>query len=529
MYKVMIVEDEVLVRVGLKTTIDWEAMGFTIIAEASNGEQGYELYLKHRPEVVITDIKMPKQDGLWLVEQIRKQDTETRILMLTCYDEFSYARKALKVGADDYILKSEVEDEELIKLMDTVKTRLDMQNRARAAKDRSLADPESLKHSLMSDLMNNSFDINERLLKSLQELNFLTDSSSYAFMKITTLHNSDQPMDKRQTEDAVMNILYEQMNQYDISYMTGHQNNRHLLFLASAKLNKSEMKRILAAAAGGAKQYFDISVHAVYSGVFTQIAMAGGIYKDFTLKAELLFYPLQTSGTIRPADNISFTEPNVFDLKRSYNTGMIEAIGHEDFEHAEELLKETGHYFEQNLVSPKTVKIFYSNLMGDIFNNYGFFLAGREEFETHETYHYRIIHSEGLSDILELMTAFSKALISVIKGMRYNNSRFLINHTLNYLENHYTENISLEDAAKEMNISKHYLCSIFKKETGENMSLYINKLRIEKAKQLLLESDSRIKEVFEKVGYSNQQYFSKIFKKITGMTVNEYKESLIKK
>jgi two-component system response regulator YesN len=83
--------------------------------------------------------------------------------------------------------------------------------------------------------------------------------------------------------------------------------------------------------------------------------------------------------------------------------------------------------------------------------------------------------------------------------------------------------------AKELNLSKHYLCSIFKKETGENMSLYINKLRIEKAKQMLLESDVKIKEIFEKVGYSNQQYFSKIFKKITGMTVIDYKESIGKK
>ena len=78
--------------------------------------------------------------------------------------------------------------------------------------------------------------------------------------------------------------------------------------------------------------------------------------------------------------------------------------------------------------------------------------------------------------------------------------------------------------AEELNVSKHYLSSIFKKETGENMSFFINKLRIEKAKQLLLESDMKIKEVFEQVGYSDQQYFSKVFKKITGKTVVEYKE-----
>ena len=126
MYKVLIVDDEVLVRVGLKTTIDWEANGFMVVSEASNGEQGYEQYKKHIPDVIITDIKMPKKDGLWLVEKVRKENKSTIILVLTCYDEFSYARKALKFGADDYILKSEVEDEELVAVMQSVKKKIEV-------------------------------------------------------------------------------------------------------------------------------------------------------------------------------------------------------------------------------------------------------------------------------------------------------------------------------------------------------------------------------------------------------------------
>ncbi|GMQ62612.1 response regulator [Vallitalea maricola] len=129
MYKVLIIDDEVLVRVGLKTTINWENIGFTVVAEASNGEQGYEQYKKHMPDVIITDIRMPKKDGLWLVEEVRKENADVKILVLTCYDEFSYARKALKVGADDYILKSEVEDEELISIMSKIKNKIEVQNK----------------------------------------------------------------------------------------------------------------------------------------------------------------------------------------------------------------------------------------------------------------------------------------------------------------------------------------------------------------------------------------------------------------
>ena len=123
-----------------------------------------------------------------------------------------------------------------------------------------------------------------------------------------------------------------------------------------------------------------------------------------------------------------------------------------------------------------------------------------------------------------MLLEFTVKAINEIHNIRYNNPKAIINQAINYIQHHYDEKISLEDVAQKLNLSKHYLCSAFKKVTGENMSLYINKLRIEKAKSLLLESDGRIKEIFEEVGYSNQQYFSKVFKKITGITVMEYKE-----
>jgi two-component system response regulator YesN len=529
MYKILIVDDEVLVRVGLKTTIDWEALGFTIVSEASNGEQGYENYQKYRPDVIFTDIRMPKQDGLWLVEKIRREDTEAKILVLTCYDEFSYARKALKSGADDYILKSEVEDEELIKLMASVKEKLDHQNREKAMKENILADPKNLKHSVFNDLRQKSFMIDESLQKDLTELGFPIADTAFAFIGISVRMPGEARTDTAQVTEAVLNILYEQLNQYSVAYVDGQQSNLYLIFASSPKLNATELKRMLAFVTNGARQYFDVPVNAVYSGVFGQLELAEKRYREFAEKSQVLFYRYKDGSSIRQAETVGFTEPNVFELRKTWNRAYIEVIGYENLEKAKELIRQMGDYFEQQQVSPMTVKIFYSNLMGDLFSSYGLFLSDREIFEAHEAYHYRITDAGYLEDINKLFDGFSADLIHVIRDMRYNNSRYMINQALNFIEYHYAEDISLEDVAKELSLSKHYLCAVFKKETGENMSLYINKLRIEKAKQLLLESDVKIKELFEKVGYSNQQYFSKIFKKITGMTVVEYKEGMGRK
>ncbi|MGB8450775.1 MAG: response regulator [Anaerocolumna sp.] len=528
MYKVMIVDDEVLVRVGLKTTIDWEAIGFTIVAEAANGEQGYENYLKYKPDVIITDIKMPKQDGLWLVEKVQKENADAKILVLTCYDEFSFARKALKGGAYDYILKSEVEDEELIKLMVSLKEKMDKQNKEKTGKNVK-SNIEDLKPSVVSGLIKEGFQMDERLLKLLSELDFPTTNSAYAYLSISIHHSLEAQTDMAKINYAVMNILYEQFKQYAISYIDIQQSNQYLLFISSPGLKTADIKKTFASAANGAVQYFNVSLNAVYSEVFNQIEQVGNIYKEFTDKAQVLFYKLNKSNRITQMDAINFKESNVFDLKIAYNMNFIEAIGHEDFDKVKELTREIGENFENEYVSPMIVKIFYSNLIGDLFSSYGLFLSNREIFETHKTYHYQIERSDQLRNINKLLIDFSGNLIKEIQNIRYHNSKSLINQALNFIKYHYTEKISLDDVAEELSVSKHYLSSIFKKETGENMSLYINKLRIETAKQLLLESDIKIKEVFEKAGYSDQQYFSKVFKKITGLTVIEYKEGMGRK
>jgi two-component system response regulator YesN len=250
-----------------------------------------------------------------------------------------------------------------------------------------------------------------------------------------------------------------------------------------------------------------------------------GVYKTFIEKAQVLFYKYETSYFITNMNSISFSEPKVFNLEKEYNKLFIEAIGQESLDRAKELLHEMSCYFEQSNVNPMIVKIFTSKLIGDIFSSYGLFIENNQEINNNEYYHQQIEISENLRGIMYLLIDFTSKVIIVIQQMRYTNSKLLINRALHYIDQHYDEKISLEDVAQKLHLSKNYLCNAFKKATGENMSLYINKLRIEKAKRLLVESDGRIKEIFEEAGYSNQQYFSKVFKKITGMTVMEYKES----
>lgn len=217
MYKVLIVDDEVLVRIGLKNTIDWESIGFTVVAEASNGEQGYAQYLKHEPDVVITDIKMPKKDGLWLTDKIHKLSKDVKILVLTCYDEFQFARTALKNGASDYMLKSEIVDEELVALMQKFKNELDEASDHRPARPQTITNQNAIKRSLLNDLIKVKFELDSKLLERFMAQGFKTEQTKYAFLYLQNKIKDNQS--SKTISETTINLIIDHLNERGIVYL----------------------------------------------------------------------------------------------------------------------------------------------------------------------------------------------------------------------------------------------------------------------------------------------------------------------
>ncbi|WP_082687073.1 response regulator [Bacillus sp. FJAT-27445] len=111
--KVLIVDDDTIVRRGLAATVDWERFGMTVVGDAPNGKRGWEEFLRHEPDVVITDIVMPEENGLEFSQKIKVSRPQTKILLLSCHKDFDYAQAGLKLGASGYLLKTAFDDEEL--------------------------------------------------------------------------------------------------------------------------------------------------------------------------------------------------------------------------------------------------------------------------------------------------------------------------------------------------------------------------------------------------------------------------------
>lgn len=527
LYKVLIVDDEVLLRVGLKTTIDWEQVGFTVVAEAANGEQGYEQYKRYNPDVIITDIKMPKKDGLWLVEKIRKENPYVSILVLTCYDEFSYARNALKVGADDYILKSEVEDEELLHTMETVKNKLDKQNKNKDISNTVSTNKNDIRRALFNDMIKVEFDIDENLATRCQLIGFPLKNALFAFASVSIGNGQDNTNNSRQITQAVINILFNLMEDRKIEYIYHHKEGKYNFLLSSPNLNLTEVKRIFITAKQGAKQYFDRALQIVYTDEIDNSEKLNDQYKDFVNKEQILFYKYDDSFYLENTKNILLKELNAFEVKKNYSQLLlIDYIVQDNMESVKRFMEELHKYFKLKNAHPSSVKLFFTDIVANLFHHYEQLFEQGEQRMNHELYHYQILNAVTLKDVCNVMGNLLESINTEIRQYAQNNAKLLTNQAVRYIEQHFDEMISLKDVAENLNISKPYLCNIFKKEMGDNMSHYINHLRIEKAKQLLLRKDKKVKEIFEEVGFSNQQYFSKVFKKLTGMTVLEYKEKI---
>lgn len=535
MYRIMIVDDEILVRVGLKSTIDWNSIGFEIVAEASNGEQAYEQFLSYEPDVILTDIKMPKMDGLKLTELVKARNPKVKVVILTCYDEFAYAREALKLGASNYILKSEIEDEELINLLITIHNELDAEmgkmERYSILQRQISSNINNLKEKLLSDLIDSKVMLDQEFYRKCESLNLNLENRNFVLSVLYKDNMEDfanySDADWQLLDSGVINIVNEIMNEKGIKFLTCTKGNNFVLVIIKEDITKSDVEGIIVRMKEAILKYLNISITAILSKEFSAISLTSGAYKDCEKGSQMMFYNKKGSLLYTNGDKLS--EANVVDFRESYTKPLLESMDEENTNKAEDIVAGIEKIFIDKRVNPVQAKLHYISLISDVLEHYSGCFSDENEVNDYSNYSNLILNSAKISDVSRLLKIFAENVVNSVKKNRMVNSRNIIHQAKSYVEKNYDKKVSLESLAAHINLSKQYLCYIFKRETGENVSVYINKVKVEKAKELIKKYDYKVKELFDKVGFSDQQYFCKIFKKITGMTIAEYKEDILKK
>ena len=205
MIKVLIADDEPLVRAGIKTVLPWNMYGFDVIAEAADGKEAYEKILKLKPDILITDIKMPGMDGITLLKRLKQEKISIQSLVLSCFDEFELVREAMKYGAHDYIRKLSIDPAKLLEVLKEMKEAISDQPEKSASFSLNTDD---LKYLFIKRLQNQGFEDHEQVENVLHNIKLDISIQDYHLIRF-----SFEPDTAPITDTNRKNMIYNLLNQ----------------------------------------------------------------------------------------------------------------------------------------------------------------------------------------------------------------------------------------------------------------------------------------------------------------------------
>ncbi len=519
MYRVLIAEDEILVRLGIKNLIDWEGLGLHIIADVDNGQDALRIFEEENPEIVITDIKMPIMDGMELIRRIRTLNKDTKIVILSCLEDFELARSAITYGVSEYISKVSMSSEDIekvvIKLLDEIKegdVRLSSKD-TDTSTDKVLKNQKSVEKKLKSIILSNE-PSNEDIELRLKELNSCLGKEALSII-IFEVGNYDIFADK-----VNFNILLDMLKSKFSPFFNGEiitDDSKKIITIVNlhdVKNDGSNCDRV---------REFVEDIQNLLNGYFG-ISAAVGISsrRDGFQNLKLLFS--EASEALRMkfccGNNSIFTWKE--DIRALYNTNILEKL-----EQKQSLLLNE-EFIQSHRISFYKSKL--NNLIKKALDSDVAFLkmffqvmywhsvelthSGMDISELLLDKQNRLIECETLDEFFEVFEEYIKNLNDLKTKNKYTCKEII--DAVTYMEGNCHKSLTLQEVADYTGISPNYLSSLFKKQLNEGFVEHLTKLRIQKAKELLFETNLKLYEIAIETGFSDEAYFSRIFKKYTG-------------
>lgn len=516
MYKVIIAEDELFVRLGIRMSVSWETLGMEVVADVENGQQALQAWEVWKPDIIITDIKMPLMDGISLVREIRKKDERTRFIILSCLEEFQIVREAISMGVTDYVLKLTMTQEDMEKVLRKAVKELDVLDGSYREK-KAPEDKKQFEEELRAWLYYR-LDMSPKRRRIIEEA--FPEMPGRAVRMILLEIDRYQEC-KKSFNDSYGTILDSAAENILSELLEGRP---HILLIE--KEGRSVL--ILSETAGEGELPADTEklldhireVFGRYLGSTVTFAVSrpGKGYEEFGtlfhqcsfLLEKKFFYGTNRTLLYRGMEQ----EESKLLIRRKMDRlirGMDEETEILRLQEAEEAFCQHGnpvtirHFFEH------TINVKMGKLLPDSQQRYRIVEAYAERFKLSQT----------LDEVLEIYRD-AENFLKRDDGEKQELSK-PVRDILLFIQNHYAEDITLDQIARKVDLSRTYVSGLFKKELGVNLTNYITNYRIEKAKELLRETNLKSYEIAEKVGFLDESYFSRSFKKVTGMSPNAYK------
>lgn len=536
MLKVFLVEDEIIVREGIKKNIDWEKNGYTFVGEASDGELAYPMIMELKPDIIITDIKMPFMDGLELSKLVRREMPKVKIMILSGYDEFEYAKEAISIGITDYLVKP-ISGTRLIEAIDRVKKVIDeekVQQEFYEQFKREHQENQILeKQRFFEDLVSKRLSVSEVLDKG-RALDMELSAGAYNIM-LLKLSIREEIQD---TYCGELVLLEDQLSEYVAGISDLVLFNRGLegiaILIKSKEISalKEEQNRYIEIIKAQINNRKEVDY---FIGMGEPVNRLKELSKSYDTANKAFAYRFITN------KNRVMSYEGIGDYSKVENEDVsLKSIdvAKVDRKILEKFLRsgsknEVAYFIDDYLNSIGT-----SNIESLLFRQYVVMdinltvLAFVEELQhSTEAFIEKCGDVGQLSSIIGSVEDTKSHLIKIIKfaielrdfstSQKYNS---IIEQAKLFIhENYSSKNFSLNVVAASVNTSPSHFSTLFSQETGQTFVEYLTNVRMDKSKELLRCSTRKIADIGNEVGYNDPHYFSYLFKKINGCTMKDFR------
>lgn len=532
MYTILVVDDELLVREGIKNSINWEKNGFNKPLEAYNGREAWEIIESSKIDVVLTDIKMPDMNGIELVKKIRSSSRLMEVVILSCYNDFIYVKEALKLGACDYLFKLDMLPDDILKAIrkavERIESREQLDNRIKSLEEAVAGSATSAKEDFIIDIINGrKINIEEFVKKAAEfDIKFSPEKLVLIIIKIDNIDEIIQTSfqsDGYLIKYSILNMLIEIMGEYEKSEVICKNKDEYLLIVSDAGNNSG--KKVF-------ERYSEISMKVITSlGKYLSLKATAGVsrclrnieslriaYEEAACSIDKRYF-IGTGCVIFYEDSVQWKDSTNIEIS-SLLCEISTADDEEDYE------QKIRHIFDklntQKIANIKDIVEISGNIIGVLLKSvmkYDFIM---EEIYKKEPQIYSKLYKFNTISEIESFICRVAAEIEELIEKRYRNE---INIAIKYMEKNLgNQDTSLEAVARHVNMSKNYFSRIFKKATGESFIDYLVKMKVKKAEYLYRTTSLKIYQIAEKVGYPDWRYFCKVYKKCTGNKLTSLKK-----
>ena len=526
MYKAILCDDNEIVAQGLSKMTPWNKLGIEFCGCCYDGLAAKELLDLEKPDILISDVRMPFMDGLSLTRYAKKMNPHIRVIIISGYDDFRFAQEAIKLGAMDYLLKP-VNQQELSELLE----RAVQECRQREAQEALISEDErNRRHEQMRCLI---YDGPKALEAKYGHQALEQASKTASMVTVASIDNFEQLNLRLTTEEqqSVNRNFFRCLEKYAPEFCVFEQRYGSAAgYILGA--NPEQIRQLREDCINLVRKAFrmvcpDMTITFACSRIRRSAVELQKSYTEAMLALQERFvYPLGSNILFEQIDTGRDISSEEFDklMTVSELTALIRQGDRAGVRREIDRLKQ--QLLDLGGKSYLFMKLFAANIFTSLFEDLQQFGIEKQDLDMDLMEEYRqITEMQSVEQAVERLYQYATRVIDLIERNSRNSNAKTVTAARHYIEEHYMERtLTMDDVAKQIHMSPSYFSVVFKRETGVSFTDYLIRLRIRKSQELMRHTDLKIYEISARVGYDTAAYYSTAFKKETGISPTEYKK-----